>query len=41
LVSDLARAAGGSGRGSKLIDAPPHDLKFEDIAPEIKIVTSW
>jgi len=22
--------------GSKLIDAPPHDLKFEDIAPEIK-----
>src|SRR3984885_11516621 len=22
--------------GSKLIDAPPHDLKFEDIAPEIR-----
>src|SRR5580765_7172503 len=22
--------------GSKLIDAPPHDLEFEDIAPEIK-----
>ena len=22
--------------GSKLIDAPPHDLKFEDIVPEIK-----
>src|SRR6202161_4559859 len=22
--------------GSKLIDAPPHDLKFEDIAPELK-----
>src|SRR3974390_1465042 len=22
--------------GSKLIDAPPHDLQFEDIAPEIK-----
>src|SRR5215475_2488616 len=22
--------------GSKLIDAPPHDLKFEDILPEVK-----
>src|ERR1700675_4034180 len=22
--------------GSKLIDAPPHDLTFEDIAPEVK-----
>ena len=37
LVPDLAGAAGRAlVEGSKLIDAPPHGLSFEDIVPEIK-----
>ena len=36
LVSDLARPAGRAGRGSKLIDAPPHGIKLAEVARQAR-----